>query len=115
MNYDLPSVADLKQAVESGQRITPEDVSLISHAESALTGRGPLRGGPAGKSCPPRSYLVRREADLGPAMAQSLAMRQMNFETKVDEVLRKPQSHITQDDAREIYSTEVRRRWLVWT
>lgn len=49
MNYDLPSVADLKEAVESGGlRITPEDVSVISHAESALTGRGPLRGGPAG-------------------------------------------------------------------
>jgi hypothetical protein len=47
-NYDLPSVADLKQAVESGQRITREDVSVISRAESALTGRGPLRGGPAG-------------------------------------------------------------------
>ncbi|KAJ5310911.1 uncharacterized protein N7443_003372 [Penicillium atrosanguineum] len=89
MNYDLPSVADLKQAVESGQRITREDVSVISHAESALTGRGPLRGGPA-------------------ALAQSLAMRQMNFDSKVNEVSRKPQSLITQGDAREIQSTEGR-------
>lgn len=45
---DLPSVAELKQAAECGQRITPEDVSVISHAESGLTGRGPIRGGPAG-------------------------------------------------------------------
>lgn len=49
MAVDLPSVADLKQAVEAGQRITPGDVSAISQAESELTGRGPLRGGPAGE------------------------------------------------------------------
>lgn len=34
-------------------------------------------------------------------------MRQMNFDTKLDEISRKPQSHITQEDAREIQSTEV--------
>ena len=34
-------------------------------------------------------------------------MRQMNFDTKLDEVSRKPQSHITQEDAREIQATEV--------
>ena len=50
MSSQIPSVADLKQAVESGQRITPQDVSAISQAESDLTGRGPIRGGPAGKS-----------------------------------------------------------------
>lgn len=36
-------------------------------------------------------------------------MRQMNFDSKMDEVSRKPQSHITQEDAREIQSTEVSR------
>jgi hypothetical protein len=108
MNYDLPSVADLKQAVESGQRITPEDVSVISHAESALTGRGPLRGGPAGQ-CLSSFDPTLWEANVGPATAQSLAMRQMNFDTKVEEVSRKPRSHITQDDAWEIQSIEVRR------
>lgn len=51
-SYDLPSVADLKQAAESGQRITPEDVSVISQVESGLTGRGPIRGGPAGRHFP---------------------------------------------------------------
>lgn len=38
-------------------------------------------------------------------------MRQMNFDTKIDEVTRKPQSHITQEDAREIQSTEVSPLW----
>ncbi|KAJ5630313.1 uncharacterized protein N7484_010413 [Penicillium longicatenatum] len=90
MSADIPTVADLKQAVEAGQRITPADVSMISHAESVLTGRGPLRGGPA------------------EATAQSLAMRQMNFDAQLDEVSRKPQSHITHEDAREMQATEGR-------
>lgn len=34
-------------------------------------------------------------------------MKQMNFDTKLDEISRKPQSHITQEDAREIQATEV--------
>jgi hypothetical protein len=34
-------------------------------------------------------------------------MRQMNFDSKVDQVSRKPQSHITHDDAQEIQSIEV--------
>lgn len=38
-------------------------------------------------------------------------MRQMNFDTKFDEVSRKPQSHITQEDAREIQATEVCKGW----
>ncbi|KAJ5183931.1 hypothetical protein N7492_001547 [Penicillium capsulatum] len=89
MSIDIPSVAELHQAAESGQRITPEDVSVISHAESEYTGRGPVRGGPA-------------------ATAQSIAMRQMNFEAKLDEVARKPQSQITLDDAQDIQSSESR-------
>ncbi|OJJ46044.1 hypothetical protein ASPZODRAFT_152278 [Penicilliopsis zonata CBS 506.65] len=89
MSFDLPSVSELKRAAEAGQRITAEDVSVIAQAESELTGSGPIRGGPA-------------------ATAQSLAMRQMNFDTKFDELTRKPQSHITQEDAREIQATEGR-------
>ena len=42
-----------------------------------------------------------------PATAQSLAKRQLNFDSKLDEMSRKPQSHITQQDAREMESTEV--------
>ncbi|KAF3391694.1 hypothetical protein F1880_007919 [Penicillium rolfsii] len=89
MNLDLPTVAELKQAAESGQRITAQDVSAISQVENRLTGRGPVRGGPA-------------------ATAQSIAMKQMNFDSTIEEVSRKPQSLITQDDARMVQSTEGR-------
>ncbi|KAJ5354395.1 uncharacterized protein N7496_012828 [Penicillium cataractarum] len=91
MNLDLPTVAELKQAAESGQRITAQDVSAISQVENRLTGRGPVRGGPAGL-----------------ATAQSIAMKQMNFDSTIEEVSRKPQSLITQDDARVVQSTEGR-------
>lgn len=108
----MPSVADIKRAVESGQRITAEDVSVIAQSESELTGTGPVRGGPAGEA----AHLSNSADSVNPAVcffffaatAQSFAMRQMNFDTKIDEVSRKPQSHITQEDAREIQSTEVR-------
>lgn len=42
------------------------------------------------------------------ATAQSLSMRQMNFENKVAEVSRKPSSAISLEDADEIQATEVR-------
>jgi len=45
--------------------------------------------------------------DGNEATAQSLAMRQMNFDAQLDEVSRKPQSHITHEDAREMQATEV--------
>lgn len=47
-SFDLPSVDELKRAVESGQRITQEDVSMIAQTESRMTGTGPVREGPAG-------------------------------------------------------------------
>jgi hypothetical protein len=49
MSFDIPTVAEIQLAAESGQRITQDDVSAISQAESALTGHGPARGGPAGE------------------------------------------------------------------
>ena len=49
-SFDLPSVDELKRAVESGQRITQEDVSMIAQTESRMTGTGPVRDGPAGIS-----------------------------------------------------------------
>lgn len=49
-SMDLPSIDEVKRAAESGQRITPEDVSVISQTESEMTGCGPVHGGPAG-SC----------------------------------------------------------------
>ncbi|KAJ6010193.1 hypothetical protein N7522_005209 [Penicillium canescens] len=89
MSFDIPTVAEIQLAAESGQRITQDDVSAISQAESTLTGNGPARGGPA-------------------ATAQSLYMRQMNFENKVNEVSRKPSSSISVADAGEIQATEGR-------
>ncbi|PWY72136.1 hypothetical protein BO94DRAFT_501202, partial [Aspergillus sclerotioniger CBS 115572] len=89
MSSELPDIVGLKRAVERGQRVGPEDVSALAQTESELTGAGPIRGGTA-------------------ATAQSLAMKQMNFDEILDELSRKPQSHITQDDARELYAAEGR-------
>ncbi|KAH8690606.1 hypothetical protein BGW36DRAFT_389041 [Talaromyces proteolyticus] len=89
MSNDLPTVNEIKRAVVAGQRITPEDVSQIAQAENELTGRGPIKGGPA-------------------ATAHSLSSKQMNFEAKLDELAHKPPSHITQEDAREMQSAEGR-------
>lgn len=47
-SMDLPSIDEIKRAAESGQRITAEDVSVISQTESEMTGCGPVNGGPAG-------------------------------------------------------------------
>jgi hypothetical protein len=41
------------------------------------------------------------------ATAQSLMLRQMNFDAKMDDLARKPQSHITQEDALEFQLAEV--------
>lgn len=48
MDSELPSVPELKRAVESGHRITAEDASYIAQREAELTGGGPVTGGPAG-------------------------------------------------------------------
>ena len=50
MSSELPDIVGLKRAVESGQRIGPEDVSALAQTESELTGAGPIRGGTAGLS-----------------------------------------------------------------
>ncbi|KAF7589693.1 hypothetical protein BBP40_003940 [Aspergillus hancockii] len=89
MNLDLPSVSELKRAAECGQRITPADAWAISETERKLSGEGPITGGAA-------------------ATAQCLAMRQMEFDAKMDELSSKPQSHITREDARQIELAEAR-------
>lgn len=58
MDSELPSVAELKRAVESGQRITAEDASYIGQREAELTGGGPVPGGPAGAYDKPISLTV---------------------------------------------------------
>lgn len=62
MTFEIPSVSELKHAAEDGQRITPADVSSISQAESELTGRGPVRGGPAGRAGIPGHPMSSRPA-----------------------------------------------------
>lgn len=111
-SFDLPSVDELNRAVESGQRITSEDASMISHAESELTGCGPVHGGPAGVS---HFEIMKNKcvANESSATAQSLAMKQTSFDNKLDEISSKPQSHITQDDARALQSTEVGSSFLL--
>ncbi|EED13660.1 conserved hypothetical protein [Talaromyces stipitatus ATCC 10500] len=90
MSYqNIPSVNEIKRAAAAGQRFTPEDVSSIAQAESELTGGGPVKGGPA-------------------ATAHSLSSKQMNFDARLDELSHKPPSHITQEDARQLQSAEVR-------
>jgi hypothetical protein len=42
------------------------------------------------------------------ATAHSLSSKQMNFDSKFDELSHKPPSHITQEDARQLQSVEVR-------
>ncbi|KUL87333.1 hypothetical protein ZTR_04724 [Talaromyces verruculosus] len=86
---NLPSVNEIKRAAAAGQRFTSEDVSTIAQAESELTGGGPVKGGPA-------------------ATAHSLSSKQMNFDSKLDELSHKPPSHITQEDARQLQSAEGR-------
>jgi tRNA pseudouridine-54 N-methylase len=84
---EFSTIADLKRAVECGQRITPEDVSVIGQIERELSGEaGPMQ-----------------------ETAQTLATRQMNFDAKLDELAVKPQSHLTMEDAQEIEEMEVRR------
>ncbi|KAE8151099.1 hypothetical protein BDV25DRAFT_139169 [Aspergillus avenaceus] len=89
MALNLPSISELKRAAESGQRITPEDVAAISQTERRLSGGNSITGGSA-------------------ATAQSLAMRQMSFDAKRDEISRKSESDITQEDADEIQLAEAR-------
>lgn len=48
MSSEIPDIPELKRAVESGQRIDPEDVSALAQNESELTGGGPISGGAAG-------------------------------------------------------------------
>lgn len=41
-------------------------------------------------------------------------MRQMNFDSKIDEYARKPESHITRHDARKLHATEASSP-MVWS
>lgn len=44
---------------------------------------------------------------MSKATAHSLSSKQMNFDSKLDELSHKPPSHITQEDARQLQAAEV--------
>jgi Seed maturation protein len=86
---NVPTPSEIRQAAAAGKPISREDVSNITHQETAYTGQtGPVPGGPA-------------------ATAQSLYTKQQAFANKAEELLRKAPQEITQNDAREIQSKEV--------
>jgi hypothetical protein len=95
MTSEFPSLSDLKLAASRGQRITPDDVSVIGQLETELTGSdnsagdGSARVGPMQKT------------------AQGIAAGQIDFDAKLDELSQKPRSHITREDAMEIQELEV--------
>ncbi|KAI7977675.1 hypothetical protein EIK77_010266 [Talaromyces pinophilus] len=104
---NLPSVNEIKRAAAAGQRFTSEDVSTIAQAESELTGGGPVKGGPAGMPPFLKFWQTGGNTNVWKATAHSLSSKQMNFDSKLDELSHKPPSHITQEDARQLQSAEV--------
>jgi hypothetical protein len=88
---DLPTKDDIKSQAIGGRPITQAEASAIASEESGLTGSGPIKGGAA-------------------ATAQSLHDKQMNFLEKAGEVVRKPPTEVTKEDAAEVQRAEVRYR-----
>ncbi|KAL2152212.1 hypothetical protein VTH82DRAFT_5396 [Thermothelomyces myriococcoides] len=76
------------QATE-GHPITQPEASTIAHAESDVTRRGPIKGGPA-------------------ATAQSLHDRQQNFLEVAGNIARKPSAKVTVEDAKKVQHFESR-------
>ncbi|KAK3941041.1 hypothetical protein QBC46DRAFT_432896 [Diplogelasinospora grovesii] len=89
MEGELPAKEQLNERAASGEDITTFEVSHIAQAESDMTGRGPIKGGPA-------------------ATAQSLHDRQQNFLDVASEVARKPSDEVTKEDAARVQHAEAR-------
>ncbi|KXX73358.1 hypothetical protein MMYC01_209503 [Madurella mycetomatis] len=89
MDSELPPKEQLAAQAEQGLRITQSTASAIAAAESDMTHRGPIKGGPA-------------------ATAQSLHDRQENFFAAAGEVARKPTDQVTKDDAARVQHSEAR-------
>ncbi|KAL4932894.1 uncharacterized protein BDV17DRAFT_279242 [Aspergillus undulatus] len=83
---DLPSIEELERAAESGQRITPDDVSAIAQLEIELN------GAPGDAS----------------ATAQDFMASQMSFDAKLDQLVENGDSRISQQDAQEVHDLEGR-------
>ncbi|ENH63849.1 hypothetical protein FOC1_g10007990 [Fusarium oxysporum f. sp. cubense race 1] len=87
----LPTKDDIKAQAVDGRPITQAEASAIASEESALTGSGPIKGGVA-------------------ATAQSLHDKQQNFLEKAGEVVRKPPTEVTKEDAAEVQRAEARAK-----
>lgn len=88
MESELPPKEQLAAKAAEGRPITQSEASAIAHAESDMTGRGPIAGGPA-------------------ATAQKLHDRQQNFLKVAGEIGRKPSEEVTQEDAAKVQRFEV--------
>ncbi|KAL4958347.1 hypothetical protein BDW69DRAFT_77970 [Aspergillus filifer] len=86
MMTELPTLEELRLSVQSGQRITPQEVSEIWQLETDLM------GGPGETS----------------AAAQAYAAHQARLEAKLDQLMEKPQSHISHQDVQEVEDLECR-------
>ncbi|KAK4114743.1 hypothetical protein N656DRAFT_843459 [Canariomyces notabilis] len=89
MESELPPKEQLAAQAHEGLPITQSAASAIAAAESDMTGRGPIKGGPA-------------------ATAQSLHDREDNFLAVAGEVARKPADQVTKEDAAKVQHVEAR-------
>ncbi|KAL2195249.1 hypothetical protein P885DRAFT_70821 [Corynascus similis CBS 632.67] len=89
MESELPPKEQLASQATEGRPITQSEASAIAHAESDMTRRGPIKGGPA-------------------ATAQSLHDRQQNFFGIAGDVARKPSTEVTKEDAKRVQHFEGR-------
>ncbi|AEO63050.1 4cbd3ea9-f4db-4780-bb41-23d9bd7e8161 [Thermothielavioides terrestris] len=89
MESELPPKEQLAAQAADGRPITQSEASAIAAAESDMTRRGPIKGGPA-------------------AAAQSLHDRQQNFFSVAGEVARKPSGEVTKEDAKRVQHFEAR-------
>ncbi|KAK3308458.1 uncharacterized protein B0T15DRAFT_524481 [Chaetomium strumarium] len=89
MESELPAKEQLAARATEGLPISQPEASAIAAAESDMTGRGPIKGGPA-------------------AAAQSQHDRQQNFFAVAGEVGRKPPEEMTKEDAAKVQHFEAR-------
>ncbi|KAK4164322.1 hypothetical protein QBC43DRAFT_317951 [Cladorrhinum sp. PSN259] len=89
MDGVLPNKELLIAEAADGKPITQSAASAIAAAESDMTGRGPIKGGPA-------------------ATAQSIHDRQENFLAMAGDIARKPAEELTKEDVAKVQRFEAR-------
>jgi Seed maturation protein len=88
MDGVLPNKELLIAEAADGKPITQSAASAIAAAESDMTSRGPIKGGPA-------------------ATAQSIHDRQENFLAMAGDIARKPVEELTKEDVAKVQRFEV--------